>query len=143
MRFDELTKSAVAHTLHCLLGCSIGEVSGMALTTALNWSNAISIVVSIFLAFVFGYALTSWSLFRKGSTPSQAFRTAVGTDTASIISMELMDNLFILAVPGAINAQLSDNLFWVSLAASLVVAFIFTVPVNRYLISRNPHQHHT
>jgi hypothetical protein len=143
MKFDPLTKSAIQHTLHCLLGCSVGEVLGMVIGTGLNWSNTITIVISVALAFFFGYLFTTWSLYRKGVMPKQALRTAITTDTASIISMELMDNGFILLVPNAIHATLTDSLFWLSLGASLIFAFIFTIPVNRWLIARHsPHQHH-
>ncbi|MGE5541346.1 MAG: DUF4396 domain-containing protein [Bacillota bacterium] len=139
---DRHTKAAIQHTLHCLAGCSIGEVLGMVVSTLLNWSNAASILVSIVLAFFFGYLLTSWSLYRNGLSFGKAVRAAVATDTTSIISMEAVDNLFILLVPGALNATLDTSLFWLSLAASLVVAFIITVPVNRWFIARNPHAHH-
>lgn len=142
MKIDPLTKSAIQHTLHCLLGCSIGEVLGMIITTYLNWSNVANITVSVALAFLFGYLLTSWSLYRKGSTFLTAFRAALATDTASIVSMETFDNVFILLVPGAINAGLNASLFWISLLASLAVAFVFTVPVNRWFIARSEHHNH-
>lgn len=142
MKFDSLTKSAIQHTLHCLLGCSIGEISGMILSTSLGWSNTANIIVSVALAFLFGYLLTTWSLYRKGIEAKQALQTAIATDTTSIISMELVDNAFILLVPGAINAGLGDSLFWISLTASLIIAFILTVPVNRWSIARSP-QHHS
>ena len=142
MQFDHLTKMAVVHTLHCLLGCSIGEVLGMVVSTALNWSNVASIVLSVLLAFFFGYLLTFWSLYRKGSPPQQAIHTTIATDTTSIISMEFVDNLFIVLVPGALSATLDSLLFWWSLLVSLMVAFILTVPVNRFFIARSSHHHH-
>jgi hypothetical protein len=111
----------------------------MVLSTKLEWSNTANIIASIALAFFFGYLLTTWSLYRKGMIPALALRTAVATDTASIISMEIVDNIFILLVPGAINANIENSLFWLSLGASLIVAFILTVPVNRWLIAHNPH----
>ena len=142
MTIDQLTKHAFQHTVHCLVGCSLGEIIGMALTTWLNWSNTLNIIGSIALSFIFGYALTSWSLYRKGMKPAAAFRTAVATDTTSIISMEAVDSVFILLVPGAISAGLSDSLFWWSLIVSLLVAFVLTVPVNRYFISRHHDHNH-
>ncbi len=141
MNLDSSTRHAIIHTLHCLLGCSIGEVLGMVLTTALNWSNAANIIVSIVLSFFFGYALTAWSLWRRGVETRIAIRTAIATDTASIVSMEAVDNIFILLVPGAINAGLDTSLFWISLVVSLIVAFFFTVPVNRWFITRNEYMH--
>ena len=131
-----LTHSAVQATLHCLTGCAIGEVLGMVLSTAFGWGNAVSIVVSILLAFVFGYGLTLRPVIRAGVPRRRALRLTVASDTVSIATMELVDNAFILLVPGALAAGLADALFWWSLGASLVIAFVLTVPVNRALIAR-------
>jgi Domain of unknown function (DUF4396) len=131
-----LTRSAVQATLHCLTGCAIGEVLGMVLATALGWGNAASIAVSIALAFFFGYALTLRPVLGAGVPLRRALRLAVASDTVSIATMELVDNAFILAVPGALAAGLTDSLFWWSLALSLLIAFAVTVPINRLLIAR-------
>jgi predicted acylesterase/phospholipase RssA len=136
---DSLTKQAIHHTLHCLLGCSIGEILGMVIAS--GWSNAVQTILSIILAFFFGYLLTSRSLLKKGASRKDAFRGALATDTVSITSMELVDNLFIWIIPGAIYATLSSWLFWWSLALSLLIAFIITVPVNRFIISKGGHEH--
>jgi len=128
--------AAVSATLHCLTGCAVGEVLGMVLATWWGWSNAPSIVLSIVLAFFFGYLLTFTSVRRQGLTPREAIRAAVAADTVSIVVMELVDNAFILAVPGAMNSTLADLLFWTSLVVSLAVAFVVTVPVNRWMIGR-------
>jgi hypothetical protein len=132
----ELTRSAVAATLHCLTGCAIGEVLGMVLATWWGWSNLPSIVLAVVLAFGFGYALTMGPVLRSGLTFSRAVRVALAADTASIVTMELVDNAIILAVPGAMAAGLADGLFWSSLIGSLAIAFVVTVPVNRWLIAR-------
>jgi hypothetical protein len=131
-----LTRSAVDATLHCLTGCAIGEILGMVIATALAWGNAASIIVSIVLAFFFGYAVTVGPVIRAGVPPRRAFRLALASDTVSITTMEIVDNGFILLVPGAIAAGLSDGLFWWSLILSLAIAFVLTVPVNRFLIAR-------
>jgi len=143
MKIDALTKQAINHTLHCLLGCSIGEIMGMVIAAALSWSNFASITVSIILAFVFGYLLTFQSIYRQQRNAGQAAKITVATDTVSISSMEAIDNAFILLVPGAITATLSSGLFWWSLIISLAVAFVVTVPVNRFMISRVHDSHHT
>jgi Domain of unknown function (DUF4396) len=132
----ELTRSAVAATRHCLTGCAIGEILGMALATWWNWGNAASIVLAIVLAFGFGYALTITPVLRAGLSLRQAIGVALAADTVSIVTMEIMDNAVVLAVPGAMDAGLTDVLFWASLAVSLAVAFGVTVPVNRALIAR-------
>jgi hypothetical protein len=126
---------AISATLHCLTGCAIGEILGMVVSTALGLSNAASIGIAIVLAFVFGYGLTVRPLIGAVGT-RRAVRLAFASDTISITTMEIVDNLFIIAVPGALAAGLADGLFWWSLIVSLVIAFVVTVPVNRWLISR-------
>lgn len=142
MALDDLTQMAIRHTLHCLLGCSIGEIVGMSLTTLLGWAVLAKVLFSIPLAFFFGFLLASWSLVQSGTSWQGAIKAAVGTETASIFSMETVDSAFLLLIPGAMNAYIGDPLYWLKLLASLLVAFSITVPVNRYLISRNPHRYH-
>jgi hypothetical protein len=127
---------AAAATLHCLTGCAIGEIAGMVVGTAAGLHNAATVVLSIVLAFVFGYALTMPGVLRAGVGFRQALTVALAADTVSIAVMELLDNAVILAVPGAMNAGLTSVLFWASLAFSLVVAFLLTTPVNRAMIGR-------
>jgi len=133
---SDLTRTAVQATLHCLTGCAIGEVLGMVIATALGLANLPSILLAIALAFVFGFGLTVVSVRRAGVPLRRALSLAFASDTISIAVMELVDNAFILLVPGALAAGLGDGRFWWSLAASLAVAFVLTVPVNRALIAR-------
>jgi Zn-dependent protease len=130
------TKTAVQATLHCLTGCAIGEVLGMIVATAAGWGNASSIALSVVLAFFFGYLLTARAVLAAGVGPRKALSLALASDTVSIATMEVVDNGFILLVPGAIAAGLDEALFWWSLGTSLVIAFLVTVPVNRWLIGR-------
>jgi len=131
-----LTRTAVQATLHCLTGCAIGEILGMVIATAVGLGDVLSIVLSIALAFVFGYALTLRPVFAAGIAPRRALQLAFASDTVSITTMEIVDNGFIVLVPGALAAGLGDGLFWWSLLTSLVIAFVATVPVNRFLIAR-------
>jgi hypothetical protein len=131
-----LTGMAVSATLHCLTGCAIGEVTGMAIGTALGLSNLATIVLAIVLAFVFGYSLTSMPLLRAGMALSAVVPVALASDTLSIATMEVVDNLVMVVVPGAMDAGLGDLLFWGSLSFSLAAAFVLTVPVNRALLAR-------
>jgi hypothetical protein len=138
---------AATATLHCLTGCAIGEVLGMVIGTATGMGNAATVVLSIALAFVFGYALTMRGVLASGVGLRQALQIALAADTVSIAVMEIVDNGVILAVPGAMDAGLADALFWGTLAFSLVVAFVVTTPVNRWMISRGRghavvHAHH-
>jgi hypothetical protein len=131
-----LTRAAVSATLHCLTGCAIGEILGMVISTALGWHNVASIVLSIVLAFIFGYALTIRPVLASGVGLRRAIGVALAADTVSIAVMELVDNATIVVVPGALDAGVGDVLFWASLIGSLVIAFFVTVPVNRWMISR-------
>jgi hypothetical protein len=128
--------TAATATLHCLTGCAIGEVLGMVIGTAAGLHNAATVVLSIALAFVFGYALTMRGVLRAGVGVRRALKVALAADTVSIAVMELVDNAVIVAVPGAMDAGLTSALFWGALAFSLLVAFVLTTPVNRWMISR-------
>ena len=131
-----LNRSAFTATTHCLIGCAIGEVLGMAIATALGWSNAPSIGIAIVLAFVFGYSLTLGPVLRAGVPLHRALPLAFASDTASITVMEIVDNVFILVVPGALDAGLGDGLFWWSIGVGFAIAFVFAFPLNRWLIAR-------
>ena len=138
---------AASATLHCLTGCAIGEVLGMVIGTSIGLHNAATVVLSVVLAFGFGYALTVRGVLRAGVGLADAFKVALAADTVSIAVMEVVDNAVVLSVPGAMDAGLASTLFWASLAFSLAVAFVVTVPVNRWMIGRGRghavvHAHH-
>ena len=140
-------QQAVLATLHCLTGCAIGEVLGMVVGTALGWHNLATVVLSIALALVFGYALTMRSVLRSGLPFAAALGVAFAADTVSITVMEVVDNVLMLVIPGAMESGVTSILFWGALAVSLAIAFVLTVPVNRWLISRGRghavvHAHH-
>lgn len=131
-----LTRLAVSATLHCLTGCAIGEVLGMIIGTALGWSDLETIALAVGLAFLFGYAFTIGPVMRSGLTLAAAVPIALAADTISITTMEIIDNAGMILIPGAMDAGLGSPLFWGSLTASLAIAFVVTVPVNRWLIGR-------
>jgi len=142
-----LNRTAFSATLHCLTGCAIGEVLGVVVGTALGWSAVATIALAIVLAFFFGYGLTMLPLLRSGMALGAALPLAFASDTLSITVMEIVDNLIIVVIPGAMDAGLGSLLFWGSLAFALTVAFVAAFPVNRYLISRGKghavvHKHH-
>ncbi|MBD0283286.1 MAG: DUF4396 domain-containing protein [Thermoleophilaceae bacterium] len=127
---------ALSATLHCLTGCAIGEVAGVAIGTALGWSDFTTIALAVALAFLFGYSLTSLPLLRAGLAVGAVIPIAFASDTLSIAVMEFVDNAIILVIPGAMEAGLDAPLFWGSLAVALVLAGIVAFPVNRWLIAR-------
>jgi len=133
---DSTWRMAVMATRHCLTGCAAGEVAGMVLTTWWGWGNLANIVVSVVLAFVFGWSLTFLGVRRAGLNVPTAARTALASDTVSILSMETIDNVGLVVWPGVMDAGLEDWLFWASLVVTLAIAFVVTVPVNHALIKR-------
>jgi Domain of unknown function (DUF4396) len=142
-----LNRLSLSSTLHCLTGCSIGEILGMVVGTALGWGTLATIVLAIVLAFFFGYSLTILPLLRSGLALTAVLPLAFASDTLSIAVMEIVDNLIMIVIPGAMDAGLRDFLFWGSLALALSVAFVAAFPVNRYLVARGKghalaHQYH-
>ncbi len=131
-----LDRLALSATLHCLTGCAIGEVLGMLIGTALGFSELGTVALAVFLAFLFGYGLTSLPLLRAGLTLSAVVPIALASDTLSIATMEIVDNGVMLAVPGAMESGVDSLLFWGSLSFALAVAGMVAVPVNRWLIAR-------
>jgi hypothetical protein len=133
---QDLNRAALSATTHCLTGCAIGEVLGMVIATAADWGNLASIVVSVVLAFFFGYLLTFWPVLRAGLSVRQATGVALAADSVSITIMEAVDSGFVVVVPGALNAGLGDAKFWWSIALGFAIAFGPAWVVNRWLIAR-------
>jgi hypothetical protein len=142
-----LNRVAFAATVHCLTGCAIGEVLGMIIGTALGWNDWQTIALAVALAFLFGYSFTLVPLLRSGLALAAALPIALAADTISITIMEIVDNAIMLLIPGAMEAGLTNVLFWASLAFALLVAGAAAYPVNRWLIARGRghavvHAHH-
>jgi uncharacterized protein DUF4396 len=146
-KYSSLNRLAFSATAHCLTGCAIGEVLGLVIGTILGWGNLATIALAVVLAFFFGYSLTMLPLLRSGLALATVLPVAFAADTLSITVMEVVDNLIILIIPGAMEAGLGSPLFWGSLAFALAIAFVAAFPVNRWLIARGKghavvHQRH-
>ena len=144
---QSLNEAAFSATTHCLTGCAIGEVLGMALAEAFGWPNAVQIPLAVLLAFVFGYSLTLVPVLRAGLSFRQATGVALAADTVSIVIMEAVDNAFVAIVPGALDAGLADAKFWWSIGLGFAIAFGPAWAANRWLIGRGrghavAHQYH-
>jgi hypothetical protein len=142
-----LNRLAVSATNHCLTGCAIGEFAGMALATVFGWGNAAQIALAVGLAYLFGFGLTAMPLVRAGLAAGVVISTALAADTVSITIMEAIDNVVVVLIPSAIDAGLSDPLFYGSIAAGFAIAYPFAFWANRYLIARGRghavvHEHH-
>ena len=133
---EDLNHAAFSATIHCLTGCAIGEILGMVIATAAGWGNLASLAISIVLAFFFGYLLTLWPVLRARLSLRQATGVALAADTVSIVIMELVDNAFVVVVPGALSAGLGDAKFWWSIVVGFAIAFGPAWAANRWLIAR-------
>ena len=127
---------AASATLHCLTGCAIGEILGLIIGTAIGLSNVATIGLAIGLAFLFGYTLSTLPLLRAGLGFFGALGIVLAADTLSIATMELVDNAVMAAIPGAMEAGLSNPVFWLAMMLALTAAFVAAYPVNRYLLNR-------
>lgn len=142
-----LNQLALSATLHCLTGCAIGEITGMAIAMELGWSDVASIALAVTLAYIFGFALTAVPLVRAGLAAGVVVSTALAADTVSITIMEVIDNAFVAMVPGALDSGIGDPLLWASVGGGFVIAFPFAFLANRYMIARGKghavvHEHH-
>jgi hypothetical protein len=139
MRFDERTQHAIKHTYHCLIGCGIGEIIGMLIASFFDWHRFERVAIAIILAFVFGYSLTYRGIRSQSASAGEAIKSTVATDTVSIVSMEIVDTTTELIIPNALVVTAASARFWWGLAVSLAIAFVVTVPVNRYVMGRSKH----
>ena len=136
MTDPKLNRLAASATLHCLTGCGLGEVVGLLIGTALGLSNTTTIGLAVALAFLFGYSLSTLPLVRRGVAPRTAFRLVLAADTLSLATMEVVDNVVMAGIPGAMGKGLSSPIFWIAMVLSLAAAFVAAFPVNRYLLTR-------
>jgi hypothetical protein len=133
---NKINKMAVSATLHCLTGCAIGEVLGLVIGTALGFGTGSTILLAVVLAFIFGFSLSTLPIVKTGVSFTAALSVVAAADTLSIATMELVDNLVMVAIPGALHAGIVDPLFWVSMPVAITAAYFAALPVNKYLIQR-------
>ena len=133
---NALNRLAVSATTHCLTGCAIGEVLGFIIATSLGWGDVASLALAVGLAYLFGFALTARPLVRAGLAAGTVVSTALAADTLSITIMEVIDNVVVVLVPGALDAGVDEPLIYASIAAGFAVAYPFAFLVNRYMIAR-------
>jgi hypothetical protein len=136
MNMGNTREVAIGATLHCITGCSIGEILGLIAGTAIGLSNLTTLVLSTGLAFLIGYSLSIMPLIKSGLSLRAAIPIVLLADSLSILSMELADNAVMAIIPGAMNAGLVNPLFWATMPISLIIAFFVAVPVNEYLLKR-------
>lgn len=129
-------KMALSATLHCLMGCAVGEMIGVTIGTHLGYAPHTTVTLASVLSFVSGYTVSTWPLIRAKLSFVKALRLVFAADTLSILTMTIMDNLVMLTIPGAMDKDLSHPVYWLSRVLSLAAAFIVAFPVNVYLLRR-------
>jgi hypothetical protein len=134
---DNLNAMARSATLHCLSGCALGEVTGLVIGTALGLGTVITIALAVGLAFLFGYALSTLPLLKAGMGFFAALSVVFAADTLSITVMEIVDNVVMAIIPGAMEAGIVNPVFWISMPIALTVAYFAAYPVNKYLLTKN------
>jgi uncharacterized membrane protein YbjE (DUF340 family) len=142
LSLDQPTKNAISHTTHCLIGCGIGEILGMLISSFFGWHRIARAPMAVLLAFVIGYSLTYRSVRKDVDSSKAALKITFATDTVSIVSMEIVDNFIEFIIPNALVVTAASFRFWWGLALALAVAFFITVPVNRYMMTKFPSHAH-
>ncbi len=132
-----LNSMAISATLHCLTGCAIGEISGLVIGTIFGIGTLWTIALAVALAFVFGFLLSTIPLLNTGMSFFAALSVVAAADTLSIATMEVVDNLVMAIIPGAMNAGIVNPIFWLAMPLALIAAFFVALPVNKYLLKRN------
>ena len=133
---------AISATLHCLIGCGIGEVAGMIISTAIGLNNLHSIILAVTLGFIAGLALGILPLLRHKFTLNNALKTVLIGEGLSIAVMEAFEVFAEVSIPGVMSAHLNEGIFWLGMLAALVAGFIAALPVNYILVKRGVrHQH--
>lgn len=129
-------RMAASATLHCLVGCAIGEMIGVTIGTHLEWQPHQTVVLAATLSFISGYSVSTWPLLRAGVPFLKALRIVFAADTVSILTMTIVDNFLMVIIPGAMDKNLLHPVYWLSRSISLAAAFAAAFPVNLYLLKR-------
>lgn len=129
-------KMAASATLHCLLGCAIGELTGVTIGTIFGFASRDTVLLAFILSFLSGYSVSTQPIVKAGVPFRKALRLVFAADTVSILTMTTVDNFIMLTVPGAMHKDLANPVYWESRVISLTAAFIAAYPVNIYLLKR-------
>jgi len=135
-------KLAFSATLHCLLGCGIGEVLGIIIGTSLAMSNTNTLILAVGLGFVFGIILGIRPLLKAGFNLKKAFKTVLIAEGLSIVVMEATEVLVEVYTPGVMEAGLTSWIFWAGMLLALTAGFMTAYPVNYYLIGKGVRHYH-
>ena len=127
---------AASATLHCLIGCAVGELIGVTIGTHADFGMRSTVLLASGLSFVSGYVFSTVPVVRAGVKFRSALRLVLAADTVSILTMVIADNLCMLLIPGAFDKDLANPVYWLSRAIALTAAFITAWPVNYYLLTR-------
>src|SRR3989304_4425917 len=117
----------VKATLRCLIGCNIGEASGLLIGRLYGLDIMSTIIIAVGLAFTVGYLAKIMPL-------RSAVKITLGGDTMSIASMEFAENTLALLIPGFMASFIFDSIFWIGFGMMLAVGFFASYPVMNWLM---------
>ena len=137
-------KLAFKTTIHCVMGCGVGDTVGLIIGTVLSWTVFPIMILAIILGFIGGYGLTIIPLLKSGLKLKEATKITVISETASIAVMETAENGTAFLIPGLLTASFFAPVFWLGLLIAVFAGFLAAYPVNYFMISRGlkkPHHH--
>jgi hypothetical protein len=135
-------RAAASVTLHCLSGCAIGELLGLAIGVGLGWTPRLSVTLAVVLSFVSGFAMTLLPMLRRGFGLLSSFRTVWLGELISISAMELVMNLVDYQMGGMRGVSLDSARYWEAFAMALVAGYLAAWPVNAWMLGRNMQRCH-
>ena len=130
-------RGAISVTMHCLSGCAIGELTGLAIGVGLGWNPNTTITLAVLLSFLSGFALTLVPMMRRGFGFADSFRTVWLGEVISISVMEAVMNLVDYQMGGMRGVSLVSGRYWEAFAFALVGGFLAALPVNAWMLNRN------
>lgn len=137
---SSLPRLTTAATLHCLTGCAIGELAGLAIGVSMGLNPWATMALATMLGFISGYTLGLWPLVKQGMSWRQAFKTIWMGETISIAAMEFAMNFTDYHVGGVQAVSLLAPQFWLGYLAALPAGFVVAWPVNWWLLHKSVKQ---
>ncbi|KLJ06302.1 hypothetical protein EMPG_10286 [Blastomyces silverae] len=126
-------KRAMLNTTRCLIGCTIGDFSAMWFLQAYYPDLGVGYIMGVAMASGIASSMTLETVLlhlgRDKLGWAQAFKTAAGMSTISMLSMEAVQNVVDYHLTGGVVA-LSDPYFWGAAGVSMAAGFLAPLPYN-------------
>lgn len=125
-------------TLHCLTGCVIGEVAGLAIGVTLGLGIWPTIILATALAYATGITLGLLPVMKsRGVGLAEAFRIIWIGEVISIGVMEIVMNYVDYQMGGMSAPSIASWMFWRGILFAVPAGFLAAWPVNYWLLKRD------